>query len=250
MKIDYSGKVVLITGGTRGIGKAMADVFYEAGATLILTGTNPDRIDVLNEQMKIEGKERVSYTALNLSDTNSVDVFLQFIGQLPRLDVCINNAGINRISDNVDTADSDFDDLVDINLKGPYRILKVVGRKMMAQNYGRVLNVASIWSVITRPGRSLYTTTKWGLVGLTKTLSVEWAPCNVLVNSISPGFTLTELTRNTNRPEQLDTLSEIIPMKRLAEPVEMANVAAFFCSDLNTYVTGQNITVDGGYTNV
>jgi 3-oxoacyl-[acyl-carrier protein] reductase len=137
-----------------------------------------------------------------------------------------------------------------INLFGPYKTLKIVGNKMINNNYGRIVNVASIWSVITRPGRSVYTTTKNAIIGITKTLSVEWASYNILVNAVSPGFTLTELTKNTNTEEQIKFLENTIPAKRMCQPIEQARIIAFLCSDLNTYMTGQNIVVDGGYTNV
>ena len=104
--------------------------------------------------------------------------------------------------------------------------------------------------MITRQGRSSYTLSKNAITGLTKTLAIEWAQYNVLVNAVSPGFILTELTKSTNTPEQLLQLESQIPAKRMAEPIEIANVVAFLCSNMNTYLTGQNITVDGGYTNV
>jgi len=250
MVIDFTNKTALITGATRGIGKSIADCLYEAGANLILTGTNKEEIDHLNLENKEKGIINIQFLQADFSDTKSTEVFLKKLNEYEIIDICINNAGVNKINDFNDTTDDDFEWIHDINLKVPYQILKVVGPKMIRNNYGRIVNVASIWSVITRPGRSMYTSSKNALVGLTKTLAVEWAAHNVLVNAVSPGFTLTELTKTTNTLEQLKNIESIIPAKRMAEPIEMARVISFLCSDLNTYLTGQNITIDGGYTNV
>jgi 3-oxoacyl-[acyl-carrier protein] reductase len=250
MEIDFSGKTALITGATRGIGKEIATCLYEAGANLLLTGTKIDEIEKLNAQCKVGSKNKITYFQCDFSNDQSTESFLKEINKYDHIDICVNNAGINIIDDFTDTTFDDFLYMNRINLFGPYKILKTAGQKMIANNYGRVVNVASIWSVITRPGRSIYTTTKNAIVGLTKTLSVEWAQYNVLVNAISPGFTITELTERTNTKEQLNALESIIPIKRLCQPVEQARVVAFLCSDLNTYMTGQNIVVDGGYINV
>ncbi len=250
MKIDFTGKTVLITGGTRGIGKAIADVLYSCNANLILTGTKKEEIETLNKQIEAEAIPNKHYMQADFSREDSTLSFLEELDKIEKIDVCINNAGVNKIADFENVSYDDFKWLSDINVNGPFQVLKVVGAKMLANNYGRIVNIASIWSVITRPGRSMYCTSKNAIVGLTKTLAVEWASKNIMVNAVSPGFTLTELTKNTNTKEQLDSISEIIPAKRMAEPNEMANVIAFLCSDLNTYLTGQNITIDGGYTNV
>jgi 3-oxoacyl-[acyl-carrier protein] reductase len=250
MKLDFSNKTALITGATRGIGKAIADKLLKSNASLILTGTKSEEIDKLNEEIANNGITNVKYFQLDLSSEESLKIFLKKIDAFSHIDICINNAGANKISSFLDTSDEDYHLLLDVNLKGPLEILKVVGKKMIENNYGRIVNVASIWSHITKHGRSLYTTSKSGLVGLTKTLSVEWAPYNVLVNAVSPGFTLTELTANTNTPEELKQIEGMIPIKRMAQPFEIANTVLFLCSDLNSYLTGQNIIIDGGYTNV
>ena len=136
-----------------------------------------------------------------------------------------------------------------VNVFGPRKILNVVVPKMKANMYGRIVNIASIWSVINRPGRSSYGISKNAIHGLTKALSVELAEYGIMVNSVSPGFTMTELTVRTNTPEQLEMLSKKVAARRLADPQEQANVVAFLCSELNSYMTGQNLIVDGGYTN-
>ena len=250
MKIDFKGKTVLITGATRGIGKAIADCMKNTGANLILTGTKQNEIDQLNKTIQEKGGNNITYIQADFSNSVSTKQFLERIEAYRRIDICINNAGVNRINNFEETSMDDLKWLNEININAPYQILKVVGPKMIEQNYGRIVNIASIWSVITRPGRSMYTLSKNAIVGLTKTLSVEWASHNVLVNAVSPGFTLTELTKTTNSPEQLEAIKNEIPIKRMANPDEIAQIVTFLCSDLNTYLTGQNIIVDGGYTNV
>ncbi len=249
-QFDFSDKTALVTGATRGIGKAIADLLYTNGANLILTGTKEYEINELNQQLKTEQNSRKKYFQVDFSDSDSVGLFLKKIDTFEKIDICVNNAGVNKINEFAKTKEEDYDWMHKINLKVPYQILKVVGPKMVTNNYGRIVNIASIWSVVTRPGRSLYTTTKNALAGMTETIAVEWAPYNILANAVSPGFTLTELTKTTNTEEQLAAIEGLIPMKRMANPVEIARVVAFLCSDLNTYLTGQNITVDGGYTNV
>lgn len=242
--MDFSNKVVLITGGTRGIGKAISDYLYECGATLLLTGTRQEQVDKLNA----ERTPSKTYLQVDFSDEKSLGRFIERLKEFDRIDVCVNNAGINIVEEFCDVPQEDYDKVYQINVAAPYKILKAVVPSMVRNGYGRVVNIASIWSVINRPGRSSYSISKNAVVGLTKSLSVEFAKDNVLVNAVSPGFTLTELTATTNTPEQIAELSAKVPAQRMAQPREIAMVVAFLCSSLNSYLTGQNIVVDGGYT--
>ena len=250
MKIDFTNRTALVTGATRGIGKSVADFLLASGAALILTGTKKEEVDRLNAENEERGILNIHYFQADFANSDSTNAFLKILEQYPQIDICINNAGVNKIDEFIDATMNDFNWINNINLKVPFEILKAVGPKMIANNYGRVVNVASIWSVITRPGRSIYTLSKNALVGLTKTLAVEWASHNIMVNAVSPGFTLTELTKTTNSIEQLSAIEKIIPARRMADPDEIAKVIVFLSSDLNSYLTGQNITIDGGYTNV
>lgn len=245
--IDLAGKTALITGATRGIGKAIAEKLFEAGAAVLLTGTKAEEIDSLNAE---NNEEQIEYLHADFSSEDSTNIFLSQIESINAIDILINNAGINIIDINTETSTEDFNLISEINLKAPYLLCREVSKKMKQQGYGRIVNITSIWSFITRPGRSIYTTTKWGLVGLTKALSVELAEHDILVNAVGPGFTLTELTTSTNSPEELEKISNMIPIGRMAMPEEIANVVLFLSSNLNTYLTGQNIIIDGGYTNI
>ncbi len=248
VKLELQERVALITGGTRGIGKAIAHRFLEAGANVIVTGTKKDEIERLNAES--DKDKSISYLQVDFSKEDSVHDFLAKVKKLRRIDILINNAGINKVALNTDSRTEDFELLCDINLKGPYLLCREVSKLMKIQGYGRIVNITSIWSAITRPGRSIYTTTKFAIAGLTKTLAVELAEYNIMVNSVAPGFTLTELTANTNTPEEIEGINKQIPIKRMAQPIEIANLVLFLCSELNSYMTGQNIIIDGGYTNV
>jgi 3-oxoacyl-[acyl-carrier protein] reductase len=245
--IDLTGKTALVTGGTRGIGQSIGEVFMKAGAKVILTGTRKDEIKRLNES---NASDQVSYKAVDFSEEKSTTLFLDWIKEQNKIDILVNNAGVNRINLNTDTSSDDYEYLNNVNLKAPYLICREVSKLMKVNNFGRIVNITSIWSTITKPGRSLYTLSKWGLVGLTKTLSIELAENNILVNAVGPGFTLTELTASTNTPEEIKKIAGMIPIKRMAQPIEIANLVLFLASDLNSYLTGQNIIIDGGYTTV
>jgi 3-oxoacyl-[acyl-carrier protein] reductase len=245
--VDLTGKIALVTGGTRGIGKAIADKFLEAGCFVYVTGTRKEEIEKLNAACETD---KLEYLYANFSSEDGIVEFAKKIQTFEKIDIVVNNAGINKIDLNVDTTLEDYNLLTEVNLKAPYVIAKEASKIMKKKGYGRIVNITSIWSSITRPGRSIYTATKWGIAGLTKTLSVELAADGILVNSVGPGFTLTELTANTNTPEEIEKLAEIIPIRRFAQPYEIANLVLFLCSELNSYLTGQNLIIDGGYCNV
>ena len=245
MIIDYTNKTVLITGGTRGIGKALVEAFEASGANLIITGRNKDNIDKLNIEYNNLKRE---YFVLNFAKVGNYEEFENNLIGKEKIDVLVNNAGINIINNFIHSKNDDFTQIVNVNIKGPYKLSKFVAQKMIKHHYGRIINICSIWSIITREKRSLYTMSKNALHGLTQTMAIELAEHNILVNSVSPGFTLTDLTKETNTNEELKNISMKIPMKRLAKPSEIANLVLFLASDKNTYLTGQNIVVDGGFT--
>ncbi|MEE9910699.1 MAG: SDR family oxidoreductase [Deltaproteobacteria bacterium] len=246
MIIDFKNKVALVTGGTMGIGKAIADALYDNGASLIITGVEKELVDQINA----EKNPRKACHYVDFSSDEGTAAFLLLLGQFDKIDILVNNAGINIVKPNRETSIGDFNIMNSINLKAPYLLAREVSKLMIKNHYGRIVNISSIWSVKTRHSRSLYTTTKSALVGLTKTLSVELGEHGILVNAVGPGFTMTELTIKTNTPEDLVRLAELVPVKRLAQPAEIANFVAFLSSELNTYITGQNLIIDGGFTNV
>lgn len=245
VSIDLSNKTVLITGATRGIGKAIAEAFLGAGAKVFLTGTKQYEIDQLNAKNK---NSAIKWLAADFSKPEGIESFTEVLKKLDIIDICINNAGINIIKPFEDYSQEEYKRLLSINLTAPFMLVQQLVPGMKKQGFGRIVNIASIWSQIAKPGRSLYTISKTGLAGFTISMAVEYGSSNILVNTVSPGFTRTELTAQSLSADETKALSEQIPVQRFAVPHEIANTVLFLCSDLNTYITGQNIVVDGGFT--
>lgn len=239
-KIDR--RTILVTGGTRGIGAAIARHFASSGADVIATGTGPTKSE--------ESDGDIRYMTVDFAEPASLDAFLGQIARLPRLDVCVNNAGINIIKPFPAVTSEDFDRLSAINFRAPFLVAQAAARVMQKAGQGWIINIASIWGVITKAGRSSYTAAKTGLVGMTRGLAIDLAPDGILVNSVSPGFVLTDLTRQSLSENEREELGAQVPLGRMASPDEIARVVAFLASPENTYLTGQNIIVDGGFTNV
>lgn len=215
----------LITGGSRGIGKKIVEQLEREGHVVYA----PTRAE------------------LDLSDENSVKLFLEQHKE-EQYDIIVNNAGINDINDIENITDEEIERAMQINLLTPLKILRAFVPTMKQNQYGRIVNIGSIWGIVSKRGRTVYSITKHGIHGLTKTLAVELAEYGILVNTVCPGFTLTELTKKNNTPEQIQEISQEIPMKRMAEPEEIADAVCYLVSERNSYLTGQLIAVDGGYT--
>lgn len=243
--MDFKNKIVLITGSSRGIGRETALLFLEKGAHVILTGTS----QTLPKSLEgIQGS--FEYLQADFTTDEGIEEFLHKLVNYTKIDVLVNNAGINRLDEITDINDQDYIEVMSVNVNAPFKISRSIASKMKTNGYGRIVNIASIWSVITKPKRTIYTMSKNALVGLTKTMGVELASYGIMVNAISPGFTLTELTKKTLTEADFNTLASQVPARRFAEPNEMAQVILFLASKENSYMTGQNIVVDGGFTNV
>ncbi len=238
--------IVLITGGTRGIGAAVADEFEADGASLILTGTSAEQVAALNESSTPNRR----YVVADFADASSVQSLVEEISGLERLDVCVNNAGINIVKPFEDVVPEELDRLTAINYRAPYLVAQAAAAVMKKNQGGWIVNIASIWSTITKAKRSLYCASKAGLAGMTRAMATDLAKDNILVNAVSPGFTLTDMSRETLSSEERDALADQVPLGRLAQSAEIAKLVCFLCSPSNTYITGQNITIDGGFTHV
>ena len=240
MKIDFTNQNALVTGGTRGIGKQIAEDLVDLGAQVIITGT---------KEPKGKISQNIQFVPANFLDDSSTDDFLKMISN-ETLDVCVNNAGINRIDPFREVKHEDWNDIIKVNLTAPFKVQQTVSRSMVRRKYGRVVNIASVWSEISTPKRASYSSSKFGLRGLTLASAAELAQYNVLINAVSPGFTLTDLTRNVLGPERMKEIAQQIPMRRMAEVDEISRVVLFVASRLNTYISGQNIVADGGFVNI
>jgi 3-oxoacyl-[acyl-carrier protein] reductase len=237
-------KTILITGATQGIGKSISNELLKHGTKLILTGNNKDKI---NKLISNNQNPRIEWIQANFSTEKNIFNFIERIKN-KKIDICINNAGINIIKPIERYSKKDYDSILNTNLKAPTYIIKEILPYMKKNKFGRIVNILSIWSIISKVNRSLYSMTKAGLSGYTRTAALEGAEFNIIVNSVSPGFTLTELTKKSLTKTEINTLSKEIPLKRFANTNEISKVVDFLASDQNTYITGQNIIIDGGYS--
>lgn len=249
MTIDFSQQTILVTGGTRGIGKQIAQDLRGLGAHVLVTGTNQEEIDQLNEAA-VRNNESQRYYCVDFGDPASRDNFLAALQDIPKIDGLVNNAGINRLNAIDSVEATDWNDMLSVNLTAPFYLIKAVSSKMKSAGYGRIVNIASIFSKISKERRAVYSATKFGLHGLTVGVSNDLARYNILVNTLSPGFILTDLTRKNLSEKERAELAEMVPAKRLGTTPDISKVAIFLLSNQNQYLTGQNIVVDGGFTNV
>lgn len=232
-------KVAIVTGASRGIGKSIAIKLKNSGYYVIGTCTTN-----INDKSNYVDKMII----VDFDDEESTINFYDKVEKLKSISLLVNNAGINIIKSQVDVNYEEYSRIHNINLKIPYFLSSIVANKMTNLGGGRIINIASIWSIVTKKNRTLYTTMKSAIHGLTRSMAIEWANSNILINTISPGFISTDLTRNSLSKKEISNLENSIPLNRLANPEEVAELVYFLGSPLNTYLTGQNIIIDGGYT--
>jgi len=242
MTTSLNGKVALVTGGTRGIGHAIASRLLELGAKVIITGRNESPAPEL---------KMFTYLRADFSTRSKAEAFATKVEGIENLSILVNCAGINRIYGLEDFPSQDFDEIQDVNTRAPYLVMQAAARNMITgSRTGKILNIASIWATHTKVGRSAYCTSKSAILGMTRAASVDLASKGILVNALSPGFIATDLTKETLGATGIEEMQALVPLGRLGTPEEIAEVAAFLVGPANTYLTGQNIIVDGGFTNV
>jgi len=215
----------LVTGGSRGIGLAIVHALKQRGVEVVA----PSRSE------------------MDLLDSASMTAFLAK-SKKSEIDILVNNAGINVLNPLEAIEPNAWNQMVRMNLTAPLELIQHVSPGMKTQGWGRIVNISSIFSLVSREKRAAYSAVKSGLNGLTRTCAVELAPSGILVNAVCPGYVETDLTRQNNSPEELSRIAETIPLRRLAQPEEIARFVAFLCSEENTYITGQTLAVDGGFT--
>jgi 3-oxoacyl-[acyl-carrier protein] reductase len=247
-RIDLRGRVCLVTGGTKGIGAAISKEFLAAGCELVVTATTKGSFAEFAGKLEPDRSKRVRFLEADFSRPDSLEGLITEVKSLPRLDILVNNAGTNRISTLQELQADDYDHLQDVNLRAAILLMQAASDRMIQGGWGRIVNIASIWSIVTRSGRIAYTAAKSGLVGATRTAAVDLARYSILVNAVSPGFILTDLTARTLEKTDIEALAARVPLERFADPEEISGIVVFLASGWNTYITGQNITADGGYT--
>jgi NAD(P)-dependent dehydrogenase (short-subunit alcohol dehydrogenase family) len=248
MQLDFSGRRALVTGGSRGIGAAIVDALASAGAEIIATGTDEKTLADAQATSKAAGG-KVRYELADFSSSAGMDHFAERMSS-ERLDILINNAGINRHASIGELSMTDWDAIIGVNLRAPTVLCRAIAPQMASRGYGRIVNIGSIFGNVSRTRRVAYATSKFGILGLTRTVSLDYANRNVLSNLVSPGFIDTEMTDRMLSPAERQELTAAIPMARLGRPEEIASVVLFLASEANTYVTGQQVIADGGFTSV
>lgn len=242
MKIDLTGKNALVTGGTRGIGRSIAELLAECGAQVAITGR-----DVAKAQEIASGiSGSVQGFAAELSDSASMTKVISDVeSALGSVDILVNNAGLTRDNLVMRLKEEDWDAVLNANLRGAFTTIKAVSRGMMKRRWGRIINMASVVGIMGNKGQANYAASKAGLIALTKSVAKELGSRNILVNAVAPGFIDTDMTGAMTN-EAREGLTSQIPLERLGSPKDIAGAVAFLASDYASYITGQVIVVDGG----
>ena len=237
MKKPLSGRKALVTGGTRGIGRAIAERLRDLGASVVVTGT------------RRAGKppRGCAYEAVDFTDETAAMLFADAMARRG-FDILVNNAGINIVAPFAAIEPADFDSIQRVNVRAPFLLCRALLPAMARRRWGRIVNVTSVFSVVSREERGAYSASKFALDGLTAALAAEAAASGVLANCVAPGFVDTDLTRRILGPRGMKALAARVPLRRLARPAEIAAFVAWLCGPENTYISGQNLVIDGGFS--
>ncbi|WP_282138008.1 3-oxoacyl-[acyl-carrier-protein] reductase [Rossellomorea aquimaris] len=244
--MNLEGKVALVTGASRGIGREIALELAREGCNVAVnySGSEAKANEVVDE-IKGLGREAIAVQC-NVSDSDAVQVMVkETIGQFGSVDILVNNAGITRDNLLMRMKEAEWDDVININLKGVFLCTKAVTRQMMKQRSGRIINISSIVGVSGNPGQANYVAAKSGVIGLTKTTARELAPRGITVNAIAPGFISTDMTDQLPEDVRNEMLKQI-PLSRFGDPQDIAKVVTFVASESASYMTGQTLHIDGG----
>ena len=244
--MSLSGKTALVTGASRGIGRAIALTLAEAGADVIVNyAGNEQAAEAVVQEIRALGRRSEKIQA-NVGDAEQVDAMMKFtLDTFERLDILVNNAGITRDNLIMRMKEDEFDEVISINLKGVYNCIKAATRPMMKQRSGTIINISSVVGVLGNAGQANYVAAKAGVIGMTKSVARELAARNITVNCVAPGFIETEMTHKLSDDLKSTMLTQI-PLSRMGDAMEVAKVVRFLASDAASYMTGQTLHVDGG----
>lgn len=246
MSIDLSGRVALVTGSTRGIGRSIAAALASAGARVAVTGRDLTKAQEAASVLASETGAEVRGYAADVSEVVQATALIEAVERdFGQLDILVNNAGLTRDNLLMRLKDDDWDAVIDANLRGAFATCRAASRGMMKRRWGRIINIASVVGLMGNKGQANYAASKAGLIGLTKSIAKELGSRNVLANVVAPGFIETDMTAAMT-PEARSSLSAGIPLERLGTPEDIAGMVVVLASDLTSYVTGQVFVVDGG----
>jgi 3-oxoacyl-[acyl-carrier protein] reductase len=242
MKIDLTGRVALVTGSTRGIGREIATALAACGARVAVTGRDAAQAEAVAAALGAEARG----FACDIGDVAQVNALVEAVeAAFGQIDILVNNAGLTRDNLVVRLKDDDWDAVINTNLRGAFAATRAVSRGMMKRRWGRIISIASVVGLTGNRGQANYAASKAGLIGLTKSVAKELASRNVLANVIAPGFIETDMTASMT-PEARQAITSQIPLERLGAPSDVAAAVAFLASPLGAYITGQVLVVDGG----
>jgi NAD(P)-dependent dehydrogenase (short-subunit alcohol dehydrogenase family) len=248
-QFSLEGKVAVVTGSSRGIGRAIAEGLAGAGAAVTVNGRNPEITQAVADAIAAAGGKSLALSA-DISKASDVQLLIETtVDAFGGLDILVNNAGISPYYKPVETmTEAEWDEVMSVNLKGVFLCCQAAGRVMIPKRSGRIINMSSIGGTVALPRLVAYCSAKGAINQLTRVLAVEWAPYHILVNAIAPGFIETDLTKglreNRNR---LDALVQRVPLGRLGTAAEVVGAAIYLASDAASYVTGQVLDIDGGW---
>lgn len=240
------GKVALVTGAAKGIGRAIALALAADGAVVVVNyNGSKERAERVVEEIRALGSDGMAYQC-NVADTAATDAMIKDIIKIyGSLDILVNNAGITRDNLIMRMSEEDFDAVINANLKGCFNTIKASSRQMLKQRSGRIINITSVSGILGNAGQANYAASKAGIIGLTKTMARELASRGITVNGIAPGFVDTDMTQVLSDSVK-EAATAQIPLGRFGKPEDIANMAAYLASEKASYITGQIISVDGG----
>ncbi len=239
------GKIVVITGGARGIGFAIAKKFASYKAVPVIIDIMEETIKSATKELNDLGYQAYGYVADVTNATAIADLFKTIIKEHKRIDVLINNAGITRDGLLIKMKESDWDLVLNVNLKGTFICTQKAARYMLKQRSGSIINIASVIGIMGNAGQANYAASKGGIIAFTKSSAKEFASRNIRVNAIAPGFIQTDMTKKLSE-DVIESYKKAIPLNRMGTPEDVADLCLFLASDFSSYITGQTIQVDGG----
>ncbi|MCU0649840.1 MAG: 3-oxoacyl-[acyl-carrier-protein] reductase [Gemmatimonadaceae bacterium] len=248
MHIDLTGRVALVTGSTRGIGRAIADALAAAGAHVAITGRNADQAQAVASEIAASSREgqRIEGFGADLSDAaQAADLVARVEQAFGQVDILVNNAGLTRDNLLMRMKDEDWSAVIDANLRAAFITCRAATRGMMKRRWGRIINIASVVGLMGNKGQANYAASKAGLIGLTKSVAKELGSRNVLANVVAPGFIETDMTAALPADVR-SAMSSGIALERFGRPADIAGAVVFLASDAAAYITGQVLVVDGG----